>query len=177
MSAAKAGRPRVGVSACLLGRRVRWDGDHRHAPEVCAALAREVTLVPFCPEVEVALGVPRPPIRVVERDGERRVLGVEDPSLDVTVALRALADDLDARLGPLDGWVLKSRSPSCGLRDTDVHDAPGRVVGRGSGAFAAALAAHRPDFPLEDERHLRDPAAREDFLARVRAHHQHRSAG
>src|SRR5438552_1694554 len=107
-------KERVGVSACLVGQRVRWDGDHKRSSGV-ARLARSIELVPVCPELELGLGVPREPIQLERGRGVRLVSIVS--RVDVTDAMRLWSE---ARLDELralriSGYVLKSKSPSCGL--------------------------------------------------------------
>jgi uncharacterized protein YbbK (DUF523 family) len=164
-------RPRVGISACLLGERVRWNGEHRRADELLEDLAREVTFVPVCPEMEIGLGTPREPVHLVRRRGAVRMLGASSGT-DHTAATRTWANAwLDAcTRTPLHGFILKSRSPSCGLRDVEVTGAA-----PGSGLFAQALLERFPDLPVEDETTLSDPAARPLFLARVRAYAEART--
>ncbi len=165
-----AARIRIGVSSCLVGARVRYDGNHKFHAGV-AALADEFTLVPLCPEVAIGLGVPRPPIRLARIDGEARVVGVTDPALDVTGPLDRIA--AHPALAELDGYVFKSRSPSCGL-GVLVFSEAGAVVGLSPGRFAAGVRARFPSLPVVEERALRDPAAVAAFAARVRAHHDRR---
>lgn len=170
-----ARRIRVGVSACLLGEAVRYDGGHKYDPAVARELARHFELVPICPEVAIGLGVPRPPIQVVRARDGLRVLGVDDPALDVTADLDHYLAEMEPVLATLSGYVFKSRSPSCGVTDTPVFDAHGRTVAAGAGRFAAGVRARDPDLPVTDERALRDPAARATFIERVRAFHRRRS--
>jgi uncharacterized protein YbbK (DUF523 family) len=158
--------PRVGVSACLLGRAVRYDGSHRRSAFLVEELAGQVELVPTCPEVDVGMGTPREPIALTAVDGEVRVRGAAS-GRDWTAALREHAVRRVAelqRLG-LDGYVLKSRSPSCGL---SVAVAGSRAPGRG--IFAAELRARLPDLPVIEEAALDDPDLREQFVQRVLAH-------
>jgi uncharacterized protein YbbK (DUF523 family) len=163
----------VGVSACLLGQEVRWDGRHKRAEWVAGALAREAELVPVCPEVEIGLGTPRPPIRLEDAGGGRSRLACPSTGEDLT---RRMAAFSEARIRALRdaglcGYVLKARSPSCGKEGVDVfgpEGAPPRPVGRG--AFADALIRLLPGLPVEEEEALRDPAARRDFLERARAY-------
>src|SRR5205085_12236099 len=135
-------RPRVVISACLLGRAVRWDGGHKRAPDLLAALGRRVEWVPVCPEVELGLGVPREPIRLV-RVGDDTRLVVTTTGEDLTEKMRAYAAWRTQGLASLelDGYVLKSKSPSCGLG----RDPAGR------GLFAEALQTGMPCLPMEDD--------------------------
>ena len=165
-------RPRVGISACLLGEAVRYDGGHRHQPALVARLRAAVDLQAWCPEAGAGLGVPRPPVQLVGDPRRPRALGVDDPRLDVTDALRDwLARHLGA-MGALSGFVLKRNSPSCGVRDVPVFTAPGspRHAG-GSGLLVLALRARYPALPLADEVELADAAALDDFLEQVRRYH------
>ncbi|MCC4309207.1 DUF523 domain-containing protein [Alcanivorax marinus] len=167
-------RPAVGVSACLTGRPVRYDGGHRRHARVHDELAGLVRLVEVCPEVAVGLPVPRPPIQVVQIKGARRVRHVTAPRQDLT---EALADQAGA-VGPaLSGFVVKSRSPSCGLGTTPVHDDQGRPFALGDGAFAGALARRHPDLPMANDSDLDAPLFTQAFLLRVFCHHHWRTHG
>lgn len=161
------GRPRLAVSACLLGQRVRHDGAHKHDCYVTDALGAHFELVPVCPEVGIGLGVPRAPIRLVRTPSGLRARGVHDDAQDVTAALERFGIQSAAELGDVVGGVLKANSPSCGLLRVKVYDVAGRRAGHGRGIHAAALAAARPDLPLEEEGRLAEPALREAFLDRV----------
>ncbi len=170
---------RVGVSACLLGERVRWDGDHKLDRWVAEVLGGSVELVPVCPEMEIGLGAPRPPIRL--EDGGPGGARLVEPSSgrDLTRRMERFAAGrlrALARAG-LDGFVLKAKSPSCGIGSVKVHrPGGGRPRRAGRGVFAAALLRRLPSLPVEDEERLRDPRVREEFLARVLAHHRRRGA-
>jgi uncharacterized protein YbbK (DUF523 family) len=152
-------RPRVGVSACLLGEEVRYDGRHKRSRAVVELVGPEVDWVAVCPEVEVGMPVPREPVVLT---GDRpRMVGAATGT-DHTDAMLRFAEARIAALGPLDGYVLKSRSPSCGL--TDVPGSP-----TGSGLYAATLRRLRPELPLIDEVALDDEPRRRSFLDAVRA--------
>lgn len=165
-------RLRLGVSACLLGQRVRYDGGHKRDDFVADVLGGQFELVPMCPEVAIGLGVPRAPIRLVRVAGgvRVRVRAVRDAALDVTDAL----DDEAARVADAEpglcGYVLKKNSPSCGMERVKVYSDDGRPDGRASGAFAAGLMARAPLLPVEEEGRLNDPALRENFIERVFAY-------
>lgn len=167
---------RLGVSACLLGREVRYDGRHRRDRFLTEELGAHVEWVPVCPELDLGLGVPREPIHLVRGPGDLRLVGVRSQA-EHTAAMRAYArrrvDTLAA--SGLDGYVLKSRSPSCGLGDVPVHDpTTGEVVGHDRGRFAAELTARLPLLPVIEEATLRSPADRDRFLERVCVHHRWR---
>lgn len=127
--------------------------------------------VPLCPEVGIALGLPRKPIRLVRRGGEARLVG--SSGADHTAAVRrwagAAVGDLQGR--ELSGFVLKKGSPSCGLERVKVWDeAFGRLAPDGRGLFAQALVKGLPGMAVEEEGRLNDPAIREHFVDRVFGH-------
>jgi uncharacterized protein YbbK (DUF523 family) len=154
------------VSSCLLGDAVRWDGGHKRLACLLNGIGADVRWIRVCPEVELGLGVPREPIELVREDGGVRLRGVESRR-DLTGAMTAWARARAGELADLDGYVLKSRSPSCGLRGVPVSGAsPGR------GLFAAALTERWPDLPLAEETELLEDAGRERFLARARAYRE-----
>lgn len=161
----------MGISACLLGQPVRYDGRHKRDAFLAGQLARRVTFVSVCPEVEVGMGVPRPPIRL-ERAGREVRLRDPEHGLDHTAAMRRWAEARVTaleRLG-LSGFVLKKDSPSCGLERVKVHPGKGRAARVGVGLFAEALTRRLPLLPVEEEGRLADLDVRERFLARVLAH-------
>jgi uncharacterized protein YbbK (DUF523 family)/uncharacterized protein YbgA (DUF1722 family) len=159
---------RVGVSACLLGERVRHDGGHKRDAFVTETLAPYVRFVPVCPEVEMGLGAPREAIHLVRRSGETRLVGVKSDR-DHTEAMTSLARRRVAELAALDlsGFIFKKGSPSCGMERVAIHLGDGRKERKGRGLFAAALMERLPQLPVEDEGRLRDARLRENFVERV----------
>ena len=161
-------RIRVGISSCLLGAAVRYDGGHKRDAYITGTLARYFEFVPLCPEVAIGLGTPRPPIRLVRAEGDIRVRGRDDPSRDVTDALRDYARSTAARLGDgISGYIFKRASPSCGMERVKVHGENGMPAGRAAGAYAGTLMAAMPLLPCEEEGRLGDPDLRENFIERV----------
>lgn len=154
-------KPRVGVSACLLGERVRYDGGHKLQVPLVEAFRDQVEWVPLCPEVEIGLGVPREAIQLEAAPQGVRLISVESRR-DLTQTMR---DWAARRLGALaqaglDGYIFKARSPSCGLGSTP-------VVGRPEvrdGLFTEVLRARLPDLPVADEEEVSDPESRSRFL-------------
>lgn len=169
-------KPRVGISRCLLGDDVRYDGTNKRSSAV-GELSAFIEWVAVCPEVEVGMGVPREPIQLVrDASGVRagnetvRLHGVhsgEDWTNRMLGWARARAADL-AALG-VSGFVLKARSPSCGPAGVLVHGDPREPTPTGRGLFAEALAAAIPTLPMIDEEALGDRHVRERFLQDVRA--------
>ncbi|MCO4774071.1 MAG: DUF1722 domain-containing protein [Deltaproteobacteria bacterium] len=163
-------RIRVGVSRCLLGEEVRYDGGHKRDRYVVDVLGAYFDCVSVCPEVEIGLPIPRPPIRLVQVGGGIRVRGVRDRELDVTDALDALYLQVAHRFVGLSGFILKRASPSCGMERVKVYDESGRTVGTDAGRFARALMRENPSLPVEEEGRLHDPRLRENFITRVFAY-------
>jgi uncharacterized protein YbbK (DUF523 family)/uncharacterized protein YbgA (DUF1722 family) len=161
---------RVGISACLLGERVRHDGGHRRHAFLTEVLAKHVEWVPVCPEVELGLGVPRAPINLVRGEGGVRLV-VATTGEDLTARMQAHAAWRARSLGPLDldGYVLKSASPSCGLAGVRVLGEDGVAEAAGRGLFAQALADEMPLLALEESARLARPARRRHFLERLAA--------
>lgn len=169
---------RIGVSSCLLGRAVRWDGGHKRDVFLTEQLASFVEWVPVCPEVEIGMGAPREPIRLVAGRGRAGIrLLAEHSGTDWSEPMRAWARRRVRALEALElhGFVLKSGSPSCGRERVRVWNATGRAERRGRGLFAEALLAAAPALPVEEEGRLADPAAREHWLERVFAYRRLRT--
>ena len=175
-------RVRLGISACLLGEEVRYNGGHKRDAFLTDVLGSYVEWVAVCPEVEVGLGTPRPPMRLVRigrgEDAQVRLITPET-GVDHTEAMRAWAarrvEEL-ARLD-LDGYVLKKDSPSCGMERVELHpEEGGAPVKEARGLFAEALLRRLPDLPVEEEGRLQDPALQASFVARVFAHARRRQA-
>jgi uncharacterized protein YbgA (DUF1722 family)/uncharacterized protein YbbK (DUF523 family) len=168
---------RIGVSACLLGQEVRYDGGHKRKPFLVDVLGRFAEWVPVCPEAEAGFGTPRPAMQLVEAGeddahGGLRLLTVRDQR-DLTAPMRVLAEARVAQLAAmdLDGYVLKKDSPSCGLLRVKVYPANGGAASRtGRGLFAEALCGALPLLPVEEEGRLADPRLRENFIERLFAH-------
>ncbi len=162
---------RVGVSACLLGEKVRFDGGHKRDGFLADTLGRFVEWVPVCPEVEAGLGTPREPIRLTRREGQTRLVTVKT-GVDHTARMADYARRKVGALAALDlsGYVLKKDSPSCGMERVKVYDVHGSPARTGRGVFAEALLARHPDLPVEEEGRLSDPRLRENFVERVFAY-------
>jgi len=176
MSAASAVPIRVGISACLLGEKVRYDGGHKRDNYLVETFGRYVEWVPVCPEVEMGLGTPRDTLRLV-RIGNDVHMVMPKTGADHTDAMCAYAArrvrELDGE--DLRGYVLKKDSPSCGMERVRVFDAHGVPAKSGRGLFADALLQHFPHLPVEEEGRLTDPRLRENFIERVFAYVRLRS--
>jgi uncharacterized protein YbgA (DUF1722 family)/uncharacterized protein YbbK (DUF523 family) len=164
-------RPRIGISSCLLGEAVRFDGGHKRDRFLVDVLGPQVEWVLVCPEVEVGMGTPREPVRLVRREGTLRMIATRTDR-DHTGAMNAWAErrlEVLAR-EDLDGYVLKKDSPSCGMERVKVHGDHGPPVRNGRGLFAGALLSKFPLLPVEEEGRLCDATLRENFVERVFAY-------
>src|SRR5262245_25058680 len=166
-------RPRVGISACLLGQTVRYDGGHKGDQFLTHVLGRYVEWVPVCPELEVGMGVPREPVRLVGSANDPRMIA-ERSHADWTEKMQAYAKrrvEALARMR-LDGFVLKKDSPSCGMERVRVYGMRGVPTRTGRGVFARALTNRIPLLPTEEEGRLSDLRLRENFIERIFAYHR-----
>jgi uncharacterized protein YbbK (DUF523 family) len=163
--------PRVGISACLLGQEVRFDGGHKRDSFLTDELGKQVEWVPVCPEVEVGMGTPREALRLVRDGGTTRMITV-DTGIDYTDRMNHWARRRVATLAreDLDGYVLKSKSPSCGMLEVDIFTRAGQVSRDGRGLFAAALLETFPLLPVEEEGRLHDWRLRQHFVERLYAY-------
>lgn len=168
-------KPAVGISACLLGNEVRYDGGHKKNIYVAGTLAGHFEFVDFCPEVGIGLPIPRPPIHLATYSGAAgsgaagvRAVKVMDPDTDYTDALTGYADSVAGRVESLCGLIAKKDSPSCGMARVKVHGTPHGPPDRsGAGIFTARIQERFPYLPVEEEGRLSDPGLRENFIVRV----------
>lgn len=160
----------IGVSACLLGEAVRYDGRHKLTPFIRDFLGHHFRLLPVCPEAGSGLGVPRAPIELMDTGGDIHARGVDDCDFDVTRRILEFAERRVAHLGGISGYVFKSRSPSCGLGTTPVRDGSGRVVSHGDGLYTGRIRERLPGMPCEEESGFGDRLVAEGFIERVLAY-------
>jgi uncharacterized protein YbgA (DUF1722 family)/uncharacterized protein YbbK (DUF523 family) len=158
----------VGVSACLLGEEVRFDGGHKRDRFLVDVLGEYFEWVPVCPEVAAGLGTPRETLRLVQSDRGDRMVG-NRTGTDVTDRVEQASVSLLDRVAKshLRGFILKKDSPSCGLERVRVYDGAGIPSRGGTGVFARLLLARQPNLPIEEEGRLNDPRIRENFITRV----------
>jgi len=162
---------RVGISSCLLGEAVRWDGGHKRDYFIAELLSRYVDYFPVCPELEVGMGVPREAVHLVGAEAAPRMVGIRSGK-DWTAAMREYALSRVRQLEALDlsGYVLKKDSPSCGMERVRVHFGKGRPSRKGVGLFARELQVRLPLLPVEEEGRLQDAVLRDNFIERVFAY-------
>jgi len=163
-------KPIVVISKCLEFEAVRWDG--QMIPDAFVRkLSSFVDFVPVCPEVEIGLGVPRKPVRVVLVDGQRRLIQSET-GVDVTERMIQFTDTFLNSITEIDGFILKNRSPSSGVKDVKIYPGMGKVasIGRGAGFFGGAVIDKFAPLAIEDEGRLTNFNIRETFLTKIFAH-------
>lgn len=157
----------IGVSACLLGAKVRFDGGHKRNRYIDELLSEHFNFVSYCPEVAIGMSIPREPIRLVDDHGEIRVVGTRQPDNDFTQPMKSYGKRIAASMHELCGFVFKKDSPSCGMERVKVYAENGMPEKRGTGIFAHEIIKQNPLLPVEEEGRLNDPVLRENFVNRV----------
>ncbi len=159
---------RLGISRCLLGEEVRFDGGHRRAAFLTEVLGQYVEWVPVCPEVEAGLGTPREEMRLVGDPQDPRLVTIKSGT-DHTRALETMTTNRVEELKELglSGYVFKKGSPSCGVERVRIYNEHGQASQNGVGLFARAFIEEFPLIPVEEEGRLCDPTLRENFIERV----------
>ena len=159
---------RIGVSACLLGQNVRYDGGHQRDRYITDTLGRWFEWVPICPEVEYGLPIPREAMRLVGDPETPRLITIRT-RFDHTDGMLSWADKRLEALAAEDlcGFIFKSRSPSSGMAAVKVYPETGMAVKKGVGIFAGAFMRRFPLLPVEEDGRLNDPALRENFIERI----------
>lgn len=161
-------KPKIAISACLMGVEVRYNGGHKESRLCSRVLSEYFDFVPLCPEVAIGMGTPREPIRLVGDPEQPRAVGTVDASLDVTLPLAEYGERMAAQVDDICGYIFMQNSPSCGLERVKVYQANGIPYRNGGrGIYAQAFCAQHPDLPVEEAGRLNDPVLRENFLTRV----------
>ena len=158
---------KIGVSACLLGQAVRYDGTDKYNSIVTDVLCKQFECVPICPEMAIGLGSPRPPVQLVKTDTGIRALGRDNPTIDITDPLIQFGNQLD--LSQLSGFVLKSRSPSCGVGSTPLFDANRQETGLVNGLFADAILRNYETIPVIEDADLENETLLNAFINKIKA--------
>lgn len=166
-------KPRIGISSCLLGIKVRHDGGHKHDVLITQTLGRHVEWVPVCPEFEVGMGVPREAVRLVGSPANPKMIA-DKSGKDWTLEMQSYANKRVRKLKDMDlsGYILKKDSPSCGMERVRIYGPKGVPYRQGRGLFAQALMTKLPLLPVEEEGRLYDPGLRENFIERVFGYHR-----
>jgi uncharacterized protein YbgA (DUF1722 family)/uncharacterized protein YbbK (DUF523 family) len=161
-------RPKIVVSRCLGFDHCRYNGNIISSP-IVAKLTEYVDFLPVCPEVEIGLGIPRSPVRIILENGEQRL--VQSASgRDLTEVMEEFCTDYLDFTGDVDGFILKYRSPSCGIKDVKVYPTAALksgAIGKTSGFFGGAVLKKFPHLAIEDEGRLRNARIKEHFMTRL----------
>ena len=167
-------KPVLGISGCLTGSAVRFDGGHKRMGFVMDELAQWVSFRPVCPEMAIGLPTPRPAIRLTLTDsGETQLRFSKPPHDDITQKMADFTADYLPKIGDLSGFIVCAKSPSCGMERVRLYDENGnRGRKEGVGLFTAALLETYPWLPVEEDGRLHDPVLRENFIERVFALHE-----
>lgn len=160
-------RIRIGISSCLLGEPVRYNGGHKRDRYINEVLSEYFDYVPYCPEVAIGLGVPRATIRLQAGAAGPRAIQPDAAGRDVTDELARYGRSVAAADASLSGYIFKARSPSCGPARVKVHERNGSPSGSAPGIYATAIREELPLMPVEDEGRLSDPDLRDNFIERV----------
>ena len=165
----------VGVSACVVGDKVRYDGGHKKSGYVANYLGDVFKLKPVCPEVGMGMSVPRPPIRIVEHGESHVLVDAKDNTIDYTDTLNGFYTKQSSQFAELDGYIFCAKSPTCGVHRIKVYDDDGNLMHRkGVGLFAQSVMRDYPHLPVEEDGRLNDPGLRESFITKVYVHHRFR---
>ncbi|GMR01571.1 MAG: hypothetical protein BMS9Abin19_0970 [Gammaproteobacteria bacterium] len=167
-------KPLVGVSQCLLGDAVRYDGQSKPNQVVIKQFSQLFELVPVCPEVEAGLSIPRPPVQLTGDIKNPELIGRDDPAVDVTNIMQQYCDTKPAELKHLSGFIFKSRSPGCGLNSTPIFINGQCVTETGRGVFARAIRDNYPDLPVIEDSDF-DNALINDFIRSVKIYRRERA--
>tara|TARA_R110002049_G_scaffold76532_3_gene196506 strand:- start:1575 stop:2531 length:957 start_codon:yes stop_codon:yes gene_type:complete len=163
---------KVGISSCLLGNEVRFDGGHKNSPLCNETLSRYFDFVTECPEVSIGMTIPRKPIRLIGSVEDPQVVAVHDNKIDFTDKMNEFSRDKAQKLDELCGYIFMKNSPSCGVYRVKVYQENGYPAAEGGrGVFARAVMEANPLLPVEESGRLADATLRENFITRVFAYH------
>ena len=158
---------KIAVSSCLLGEAVRYDGTDKHIKFITEQLALDYNLISLCPEMAIGMGVPRPPIHLLDKGNNIQVVGVSEPENNFTNALAEYGKRVVDNHPTICGYIFKKHSPSCGTKNVKVMTAHGEYERRGQGIYAASIIAELPLLPAIDEEDFSDKSLRAEFLKKV----------
>ncbi|WP_073605432.1 YbgA family protein [Vibrio aerogenes] len=158
----------VGISGCVLGKKVRFDGGHKGNRFILDTLSEFFDFHPVCPEVEIGMSVPRPAIRLIGMEGKTALVESKNESVDYTETMYRFAENKISTMQPLKlcGYVVASKSPTCGMQGVKVYQQDG-VRKDGTGLYTEKLIEKMPWLPVEEDGRLNDPVLRENFISRV----------
>ena len=166
---------KIAVSSCLLGEAVRYDGTDKHIKLITEQLALDYNLISLCPEMAIGMGVPRPPIHLLESKNNIQVVSIDNPKNNMTISLLDYGKKVVEVHGDIDGYIFKKNSPSCGTKDVKVMTVQGEYERRGQGIYAATIMKELPLLPVIDEADFLDESLRVEFLIKVKMYFSSKS--
>jgi uncharacterized protein YbbK (DUF523 family) len=161
------GKIAVAVSACLLGQPVRYDGQHKYNKIIAEILGGIFQLIPICPEVSCGMGVPRPKIQLLEKEQRVILTGKKNQQFDFNKEMIQAAINFLARYTAICGIILKDKSPSCAIGNTQIFNPEGATVGYGNGLFAQVIIDLAPEIPVIQAESLNNKMNRDIFVEQV----------
>lgn len=165
-------KPDIAISSCILGNAVRYDGESKYLPDICQELKQHFNLIAVCPEVEIGLGVPRPPVQLTGNPAKPDMTGRDNPDINVTEKMHAYCASRPSQLKHICGYVFKSKSPSCGIHSIPVFDHGKIIDSDNRGLFADAIIKLYPELPICDEVLLAHHEQRLQFIQQVLHYYQ-----
>ena len=160
-------KPVIAISSCILGDHVRYDGIIKSFPDIYQNLEKYFELLPICPEVEIGLTVPRPAVQLSDNTVSPKMTGRDNPDIDVTNEMMLFCDSKPATLNSICGYIFKSKSPSCGIRNIPVIKLGNIISQNNRGLFAQAIINYFDDLPVVDETELETEQQRNYFIQQV----------
>lgn len=159
---------------------MRYDATLKNYPQLKNFILQHFEVLAVCPEVEIGLSVPRPPVQLVSHTDNAQdnaqtslsIRGRDDASLDITQAMNHYCQQRPPQLSRIHGYIFKSKSPSCGIHHVPVFNTQNEIIETTSGFFVSAILKHYPDLPITDETALSDTSQRETFLQQVQQYQQ-----
>jgi len=155
----------LGISSCLVGANVRHDGKNKYNPYIVETLGQHIEFLTLCPEVAIDMGIPRPPIHLIESNKEIRAVGVEEGGIEVSDKLLEYGKTQTVKLGLICGYIFKSGSPSCSLNNAIIHGNQENI--KGAGLYARQITSGLPHLPVIDENCLALADERDNFIERI----------
>jgi len=152
---------------------VRYDGKIKTYPQLVNFIQQYFQIISVCPEVEIGLGVPRPAVQLSGSINNIKIVGRDDPDIDVTLAMQKFCAQRPPQLNLIQAYIFKSKSPSCGIKEIPLFNQQGQITDISRGVFVSAMLQHYPDLPITDEQGLLTDSQREHFLQQVK-HYQHK---
>ncbi len=160
-------KPLIAISRCLLGDNVRYDAAVKSYPSLIAFIQQHFSIIAVCPEVEIGLSVPRPPVQLSGTPQSIEIRGRDDPSINITNAMQDYCQNRPSELDSIQGYIFKSKSPSCGIQNIPLFNLQGDIDHLTKGIFVSAILKYFPGLPVSDELTLTNDSQLENFRQQV----------